>query len=142
MITFTAFFRVKLGYITIKIPEGYQGSIDLIGEKCKTGQMTVSLSKPRKPRTTGEGSQNSHSWGHMAQIARETGHEVYEIEYLTKFRAIKRGYPVNTCLGITVPKSQSEIDTVENGYLIDELHQVAAENGITLIEGVEDGNAN
>ena len=132
MIDFTERFRVQAGFITFRIPDGYQLPIDALAEKNE--RLTVSISKPRKPRTTGQGSQNSHSWGHMSQIARETGHEVYEIEYLAKYRAIKRGYPVNTCLGMPVPKSQAEIDTVENGYLIDELHQIAAENGIKLRE--------
>lgn len=132
MIDFTERFRVQIGFITFRIPDGYQGAIDLLAEKNE--RLTVSISKPRKPRTTGPGSQNNASWGMMAQIARETGHEVYEIEYLAKYRAIKRGYPVNTCLGVPVPKSQKGIDTIENGYLIDELQMIAAENGIKLIE--------
>jgi hypothetical protein len=132
LIDFTERFRVQIGFITFRIPDGFQGAIDSLAEKNE--RLTVSISKPRKPRTTGPGSQNSHSWGHIAQLARETGHEPYEIEYLAKYRAIKRGYPVNTCLGMNVPKSQSELDTVENGYLIDELHAIATENNIRLIE--------
>lgn len=132
MIEYTEQYRVKAGFITFRIPIDYQIAVDALAEKHEW--LTVSISRPRKPRTTGKGSQNSHAWGHMAQIARETGHEVYEIEYLAKYRAIKRGYPVNTCLGMPVPKSQSEIDTLEAGYLIDELHMIAAENGIKLTE--------
>ena len=132
MIDFTERFRVQAGFITFRIPEGYQLSIDALADKNE--RLTVSISKPRKPRTTGPGSQNSHAFGHCSQIAQETGHEVYEIEYIAKVRAIKRGYPVSTCLGVQVVKSQKDIDTVECGYLIDEYHAIAAENGIKLRE--------
>ena len=132
MIDFTERFRVQIGFITFRIPDGFQGAIDSLAEKNE--RLTVSISKPRKPRTTGPKSQNSHAFGHCSQIARETGHELYEIEYIAKVRAIKRGYPVSTCLGVQVVKSQKDIDTVECGYLIDEYHAIAAENNIRLIE--------
>jgi len=133
MIEYTAEYKITHGFITFRIPDGYQIHVDAMGERCK-GFMTVRFGKPRKSRTTGEGSQNNASWGFMTQIAKATGHEVYEIEYIAKYRALKRGYPVNTCLGVRIPKSQTEIDTVENGYLIDELKQMAAEINLILKE--------
>jgi len=134
LIELTAYFRLKDGFITFKIPEGYLEQVKLELATLKTDQAYLKFGKPKKPRTIGEGSQNSHAWGHCTEIARALGNEVYEIEYIAKVRAIKRGYPVSICLGLPVVKSQSDIDTVECGYLIDEYHQIAAENGIRLTE--------
>jgi len=94
----------------------------------------ITVETPFKPRTTGKDSQNSHAWGHCTQIARELGMELYEVEYIAKVRAIKRGYPVSLKLGIPVPYSQSNISVEECAALIEEYHQIAAENGINLTE--------
>lgn len=116
---------------------GVQERIRKILRKCKdtnADYVTVTFSTPHRPRTTGKGSQNSHAWGHCTQLARELGIELYEVEYIAKVRAIKRGYPVSLKLGIPVPLSQANISTEECAALIEEYHQIAAENGITLKE--------
>lgn len=136
MIEFCAWYKVQAGFITFKIPEGFQPSIDMLADSLK-GQMSVKISKPKKPRTTGPHSQNNHAWGHCLQLAQETGHETYEIEYIAKVRAIKKGYPVKSTLspfGIPCPKSQADINTVECGILIEEYHIMASECGIALRE--------
>jgi len=136
MIEFCAWFKVKQDFIYIKIPEGFQASVDMLADSLK-GQMSVKLSKPKKPRTTGKHSQNNHSWAHVSQIAQETGYELHEVEYIAKVRAIKKGYPVKTTLsplGVPCPKSQADIDTVECAILIEEYHIIASECGIVLRE--------
>jgi hypothetical protein len=95
----------------------------------------VRISIPRRGRTTGEGSQNHHINGHVAQIAEETGNDFQDVKDGAKLRAIKRGYPYDTLPnGWIVPKSESDLDTVQAGYLTEELHQIAAELGINLRE--------
>jgi len=131
MIEYTAEYKITHGFITFRIPDGYQIHVDSIGEKCK-GYMMVKFGKPRKPRTIGEGSQNNLAWKLCTEISRSLGIELYEVEYIAKVRAIKRGYPVVLTLGIPVPKSQADIDTVECGYLIDEYLMIAAENGVNI----------
>jgi hypothetical protein len=131
MIEYTAEYKIRQGYITFRIPDDYQILVNAEGEKCK-GFMTVKFGKPRKPRTTGENSQNNLAWKLCTEIARALGIELYEVEYIAKVRAIKRGYPVVMTLGIPVPKSQANIDTVECGHLIDEYYMIAAENGIAV----------
>ena len=135
---YTTEFKVTQGFISLRIPFELQAGIDMLARSCTAGFMNVKLAKPRRPRTTGKYSQNSHAFGHCQQIANETGHELYEIEYIAKMRAIKRGYPVSTTLGVQVPKSQADIDTLECSYLIEEYHQIAAENNIKLIECEDD----
>ena len=117
--------------------EGARERIREVLRRCRdkyADYVKVTFEPPYKPRSTGKGSQNSHAWGHCTQIARELGMDLYEVEYIAKVRAIKRGYPVTTTLGIPVPKSQADINTLECSYLIEEYHQIAAEAGIILTE--------
>jgi hypothetical protein len=134
MIEYTAEYKITNGFITFRIPDGYQIHVDALGEKCK-GFMTVRYGKPRKPRTTGEKSQNNLAWKLCTEIARALTMELYEVEYIAKVRAIKRGYPVSITLGIPVPKSQADIDVQECSCLIEEYYMIAAENGVKLENG-------
>ena len=132
--------RVEQRGVISFLPPDEEGARERIREvlrRCRdkySDYVKVTFEPPYKPRTTGKGSQNSHAWGHCTQIARALGMDLYEVEYIAKVRAIKRGYPVVMTLGIPVPKSQADIDTLECGYLIEEYHQIAAEAGIILTE--------
>jgi hypothetical protein len=98
--------------------------------KCPTcGQTLPGL---RRPRTTGQGSQNNCVHGYAQQIAEYTGHEVDEVVLYAKLRAVKRGYPVDMIGAVAVPWSQSRIDTIACGHLIDELVVIAAELDVVL----------
>ena len=122
---------------TLAVPAGFLGPlVDLLqrADKQRGGYVTLSVSLPRRPRTTGPQSQNNHAHGHAQQIAEHTGHEVDEVLVCAKARAVKRGYPVDMIGGVAVPWSQARISTVECGHLIDELHQIAAELDVTLRE--------
>jgi hypothetical protein len=137
MIEFTAYFKKQTGFITFKIPEGFQGALDMLADSVKTGQLTVKITKPRKPRSTGENSQNNHAWGHAMQLARHTGHSLHEIEFIAKVRAITKGYPVKPTLspyGVPMVESQENIDTAECAILIDEYHMMAKEIDLELKE--------
>ena len=96
----------------------------------------LELSPPYKPRSTTIGGQNRHIWGHIQQIAHETGNDVQDVEDYVKLRAVKRGYPVheNKLTGEIKPVSMTGINTIEAGYLIEELHQLASELEINLEE--------
>ena len=95
----------------------------------------------RKPRTTGYRSQNHAINGYVGQIAKETGEDAGIIKMYCKQLAIRRGYPLmeregqliySRLNGEPLPESEAEISTVEAGYLIDEIIQLAAELGIIL----------
>ena len=101
----------------------------------KNPYYTVVIKTPRRPRTTGWKSQNHHINGHLQQIAMQTGNSFSAVKERMKELAIDRGYPVETLPdGSVKPISESEIDTTQAGYLIDTIHQFAAEWGINLIE--------
>jgi len=99
------------------------------------GYFKIDIQKPYKSRSN---EQNKMFWGIVQQIASETGNELEDIEQAIKERACKRGYPyrINKISGRINPYSMTEVDTVQMGYLIDELLQVCAEMGI-VIEDIE-----
>ena len=101
-------------------------------EKKYSGYVQIEISPPYKKRTTGELSQNNLVWRLITLIANETGNDIHDVEAAAKERAIKRGYPyhVNGITGRLTPSSMTEINTVEAGYLIDELHAICDEMGI------------
>lgn len=101
-----------------------------------SGYARIEISPPYRPRTTGAGSQNSHIWGHIQQIAEATGNDIQDVEDAVKERALKRGYPykMNPLTGKPKPASMTTINTAEASMLIEELYAVAAELGINLEE--------
>jgi hypothetical protein len=107
------------------------------------GYVTLTISTPHKARTTGYKSQNHAINGYIQQIANETGEDFGVIKLYCKMRAVKRGYPLmerngdlvySKFTGEVLPESEAYISTVEAGYLIDEIQQVASEAGIVLEE--------
>ena len=121
------------GVLSIEVPKMYQEQYAAILHMAPD-YLDVEICPPKRARTTGKGSQNNHAWGHIAQIANHTGHDVSEIEAVAKMQAIKRGYPYTEYMGLIIPKSQTDITTTECGFLIDELHAIAAELDIQLVE--------
>ena len=93
------------------------------------------ISKPFKQRTTGIHSQNHHINGHIQQICVQTGMDFDTLKSYFKRLAVDRGYPFDTAPdGNIEPWSESRIDTTQAGYLIDTIHQWAAENNKWLKE--------
>lgn len=104
----------------------------------------VTISTLRRKRTTGWKSQNHRLNSHVMQIAKETGNDFGDVKQFVKRRAIARGLPLMTrpngdivyslVDGEPLPMSESDMDTVQCGYVIDEINILAGELGITLIE--------
>lgn len=115
--------------VKAEIEHLYQGA-----KEKYNGYMTVTLDKPYKSRTTGEGSQNNLFYALVTEICKETGNDLEDVKDALKERAIKRGYPykVNPINNQIKPFSTTQVNTVEMGYLIDEAIQLCAELGIVL----------
>ena len=132
--------RVEQRGIISFLPPDEPGARERIKDvlrKCRDKRndyVKVTFEEPFMPRNTGHGSVNNHAWGHCIQISRELGVDVWEVEYIAKIRAVKRGYPVVMRLGFPIPKSQADLTGEEQGYLVEEYHQIAAEAGIILTE--------
>lgn len=102
------------------------------------------LSTPKRKRSTGPWSQNHHLNGHCMQISHETGQDFDAVKLYVKRQAIARGLPLKTrpdgdvlyslADGQPVPISETDMDTVQCGWCIEEVHILAAELGIILRE--------
>lgn len=103
-------------------------------KKDYNGYMTITLDKPYKSRTTGEGSQNNLFWKLVEYISNENGEEPKIVERDLKVKAIAKGYPyhVSKITGQPEPESMTTINTVEMSYLIDTAYEVCAFLGIVL----------
>lgn len=95
----------------------------------------VTIASPKRPRTTGDGSQNHHLNGHIMQICVETGNDYDAIKNAVKMIAVEQmGYPYTDFHGVITPKSESESSTDECAKLIEAAHILAADLGIILKE--------
>lgn len=131
MIEFTA--RVlSTAPLTIDAPDWVRGEIHNLAERYDA--LAFKASSPRRKRTTGERSQNHRLNGFIQQICVETGNDFRAVKEVVKLRAIGRGYPFKTFHGVTVPQSEADCSTVECSLLIEEVEQLAAEEGIVLRE--------
>ena len=95
--------------VKAEIEHLYQGA-----KEKYNGYMTVTLDKPYKSRTTGEGSQNNLFYALVTEICKETGNELEDVKDALKERAIKRGYPykVNPINNQIKPVSTTQVNTV------------------------------
>ncbi len=97
--------------------------------------VNVTLDRPHKKRSIGDGSQNHHLNGHIMQICKESGNDYETIKYCIKMLAVeKMNYPFKTVAGQILPQRESECDTAECAKLIEASHILAAEMGIILRE--------
>lgn len=106
--------------------------------KCRekhNGFVLVTLQPPKRPRTTGESSQNHHLNGHILQICNETGNDYDSVKDAIKMLAVENmGYPYKTIAGCVVPQREREYSTDECAKLIEAAHVLAADLGIILQE--------
>lgn len=134
------------GKLSLIFPEHYQEAKESLLEYCiekRGGFISVSLSPPKRPRSTGQGSQSHHLNGHIQQIAVLTGQPFEDIKKYIKAEAVSRGYPMLTndegkpmydLWGNIQGISESDCTVEDCILLIDQVHQFADENDIKLKE--------
>ena len=87
----------------------------------------VTIQPPKRPRTTGEGSQSHHLNGHIMQICNETGNDYDSVKDAVKMLAVETmGYPYRTIGGQTVPLRERESSTEECAKLIEAVSPLSA----------------
>jgi len=116
--------------------------------KSKGGYLSIDIYLPKRPRTTGERSQNRAINGYIQQICDDTGNEFNDVKMYCKSKAMKRGYPwmvnkqgeviYSLQTGEPMPESETKLSVEQASMLIEEIVQLAAELGIRLKE-YEDG---
>lgn len=133
--------RVNIaGKIAFEPPadSGAQEAIKRELRKCRdkhNDYVLVTIQPPKRPRTTGEGSQNHHLNGHIMQICNETGNDYDTVKQAVKMIAVENmGFPYRTIAGRIIPQHESESSTDECAKLIEAAHVLAADLGIILQE--------
>ena len=95
----------------------------------------VTIQPPRKPRTTGEHSQNHHLNGHIMQICNETQNSYNSVkDEIKRIATEEMGYPYEEINGHIHPIGESESSTDDCALLIEAAHVLAADLGIILQE--------
>jgi hypothetical protein len=139
--------RLKTGTaetVSFTVPPSRQFEYrELVRKGQPDDRFDVTISTPTKRRTTGYKSQNHHLNSHVMQISQETGQDFESIKTFCKRAAIPRGLPLkmkdgdillSILDGQPVPISETEMDTVQCGWCIEEVHILAGEFGIVLRE--------
>ena len=128
------------GHIAFDLPQdaGAREAIRRELERCKNKNndyVLVTMQPPKRPRTTGENSQNHHLNGHIMQICNETGSSYNAVKDEIKWIATEEmGYPYEEINGHIHPIGESESSTDECAKLIEAAHVLAADLGIILQE--------
>ena len=128
------------GHIAFAVPadEVSREAIKRELAKCRdkhNDYVLVTIQPPKKPRTTGDGSQNHHLNGHIMQICAETGNDYDAVKNAVKMIAVEQmGYPYTDFHGVITPKPESESSTDECAKLIEAAHVLAADLGLVLRE--------
>ena len=95
----------------------------------------VTMQPPKRPRTTGEGSQNHHLNGHIMQICNGTQNSYNAVkDEIKRIATEEMGYPYEEINGHIHPIGESESSTDECAKLIEAAHVLAADLGIILQE--------
>ena len=95
----------------------------------------VTMQPPKRPRTTGKGSQNHHLIGHIMQICNETQNSYNAVkDEIKRIATEEMGYPYEEINGHIHPIGESESSTDECAKLIEAAHVLAADLGIILQE--------
>lgn len=142
-ILFPALQRVQTegSCLTFHLPAGLR----TVAEPIEIGKYwCVLVSRPRKPRTTGYRSQNHRLNGFISQLCDSTGNDFDDIKLYVKRKAMRRGLPAkiddkgqilySLVDGEPLPISETDMDTVQCSWVIEEIQQLSAECGVILRE--------
>jgi hypothetical protein len=133
--------RIKTGshlLVTFQVDGYYRPFLAKLfraGSQKTDDRYTLKIDLPRRPRTTGEGSQSHHINGHVQQIAMETGASFQAVKEYAKAEAVSEGWGFTTLPnGDVLANSESTATVEQASVLIEVLHRLAAEWSIHLVE--------
>jgi hypothetical protein len=134
-------------FFGIQLPNSSREAMTRLVQKCNKSHgmyMHIVFDIPRKPRSTGPGSQNHKLNGGISQFCQETGNDFDDIKIFLKRRAMRRGLPpklddkgnivYSKIDGEPLPMSEADMSTIQCGMVIDEMEQFFAEEGFVMRE--------
>ena len=134
--------RVNIaGKIAFEPPadDGANANIKHELRKCRdkhNDYVLVTLQPPKRPRTTGEYSQNHLLNGIIVQICEETGNDYDSVKDAVKMIAVEQlAYPYKTIGGKIIPQRERDCSVEECSKLIEAAQMLAADLGIIVRYG-------
>ena len=140
MVTIVLHREYVKGHIAFAVPSDEMSREAIRREltKCRdkhNDYVLVTIASPKRPRTTGDGSQNHMLNGNIMQICNETGNDYDTVKLAVKMIAVEQlGYPYKTIAGNVIPLRERESSTIECSKLIEASFMLAADLGIILRE--------
>jgi hypothetical protein len=137
-------FTIHRDNLAIVLPSNLRGEYKRLVEKAEAkngGYLTLTVENVKRPRTTGERSQNRAINGYIQQICEDTGNDFDDVKMYCKRKAISHGYPMKmrengeivlSMEGDPIPESETKISVEEASILIETIMQLAGELGIIL----------
>jgi hypothetical protein len=145
-IKLTCKVQTQGNHYSLALPDEYRELVQNLLKYCfenRGGFVSFQLAPPRRPRSTGKGSQSAHFNGDVQQIAEATGQPFADVKKYLKSLAVGRGYPMLTnedgsplldLWGNIQGISEADSTVEDCKILIDTAHQFADEYQIKLIE--------
>ena len=134
--------RVNIaGKIAFEPPadDGANANIKHELRKCRdkhNDYVLVTLQPPKRPRTTGENSQNHLLNGIIVQICEETGNDYDSVKDAVNMIAVEQlAYPYKTIGGKIIPQRERDCSIEECSKLIEAAQMLAADLGIIVRYG-------
>ena len=134
--------RVNIaGKIAFEPPadDGANANIKHELRKCRdkyNDYVLVTMQPPKRPRTTGENSQNHLLNGIIVQICEETGNDYDSVKDAVKMIAVEQlAYPYKTIGGKIIPQRERDCSIEECSKLIEAAQMLAADLGIIVRYG-------
>lgn len=131
--------KIFPNYYVVKVPEKFLDAWTVTAEVLKNKHncyAEVHIGKPRKPRTTGKGSQNNLVQVMIHQIEDYTGYDfnVLKYKYIIP-AAVERGWPTEEGLdGELIGIHESKASTTDMKYLFLSICDIAVKVGCTLYD--------
>ena len=134
--------RVNIaGKIAFEPPadDGANANIKHELRKCRdkyNDYVLLTIQPPKRPRTTGENSQNHLLNGIIVQICEETGNDYDSVKDAVKMIAVEQlAYPYKTIGGKIIPQRERDCSIEECSKLIEAAQMLAADLGIIVRYG-------
>ena len=135
--------------VTFRVPADYRTSLIAVLNKCaanSSGYVTLTLDAPKRPRTTGERSQNSALWGWCSDIADQLStmpdqdYTPEQVKAAMCRMAVSEGYPTALSIdGVEEPMPTRHASVEQMSVVLSVIVRFADEHSLYLTEYDGDG---
>ena len=129
--------------VTFRVPSSYRKALIAVLKKCaekNSGYVTLTTEAPKRPRTTGERSQNSALWGWCSDIADQLHYTDEQVKAAMCRMAVSEGYPTALSIdGVEEPMPTRHASVEQMYVVLSVIVRFADEHSLYLTEYDGDG---